>query len=458
MNITQESTGDLTATIKIELVQDDYTEQVSNTLKDLQRKSTLKGFRPGNVPFGLIKKMYEKGAIAEEVNKVLTESINNYIVENKLDILGYPLANAEKNKNVDFENNTDFDFFFDVGLSPEFDLEISDQIKVDYFNIKVEDKMVDSYLEETKKRYGNPTNVDSIEDGDLIKGNIVQLDNEGNILPEGIMNQTSLSVNFIKDEKVKNEFIGKKKDDKVIFNPLTATENATETSSMLGIKKEEAEKLESDFEFTISEISRVEPAKVDKELFDKVYPKDKIETEEQFREKLRDEAKSYYQKECDNYLVHNTMDKLIHDTKFDLPDEFLKRWLVESNEKITQESIDHDYDHYSKSLRQQLIINKIAQDNDIKVEEKEIKDQIKSFFAQQYMFDPSDEEKMKTLDTVADSVLQNKEEAGKIYDQLFDEKLKELFKSTLKLNNKEVTYEDFIKIVNEHHKNHNHEH
>lgn len=458
MNITQESTGDLTATIKIELVQDDYTEQVSNTLKDLQRKSTLKGFRPGNVPFGLIKKMYEKGAIAEEVNKVLTESINNYIVENKLDILGYPLANAEKNKNVDFENNTDFDFFFDVGLSPEFDLEISDQIKVDYFNIKVEDKMVDSYLEETKKRYGNPTNVDSIEDGDLIKGNIVQLDNEGNILPEGIMNQTSLSVNFIKDEKVKNEFIGKKKDDKVIFNPLTATENATETSSMLGIKKEEAEKLESDFEFTISEISRVEPAKVDKELFDKVYPKDKIETEEQFREKLRDEAKSYYQKECDNYLVHNTMDNLIHDTKFDLPDEFLKRWLVESNEKITQESIDHDYDHYSKSLRQQLIINKIAQDNDIKVEEKEIKDQIKSFFAQQYMFDPSDEEKMKTLDTVADSVLQNKEEAGKIYDQLFDEKLKELFKSTLKLNNKEVTYEDFIKIVNEHHKNHNHEH
>ncbi len=458
MNITQESTGDLTATIKIELMPDDYQEQVNNTLKDLQKKSTLKGFRPGKVPFGLIKKMYEKNAVAEEVNKVLSDSLNNYIVDNKLDILGYPLANEERNKNVDFENNTEFEFFFDVGLAPEFELEISDKIDVDYYDIKVEDKIVDNYLEETRKRYGNSVSGETIEEGDLIRGEMEQLDNEGNILPEGIKNQTSLSVNFIKDEKVKKEFLGKKKEEKVRFNPLKATENATETASMLGIKKEEAEILDSEFEFTISEISRVEPAKVDKELFVKVYPNDTIEDEVQFREKLRGEAKGYYQKECDNYLVHSAMDKFIHDTKFELPDEFVKRWLVASSEKIDKDSIDKEYDNYSKSLRQQLIINKIAKDNEIKVEEKDIKNHVKGYFAQQYMFDPSDEEKMKQLDTIADSVLQNKEEASKIYDQLFDEKLKELFKSTLKFNNKEVTYEEFIKIVNDHHKNHNHEH
>ncbi len=154
-----------------------------------------------------------------------------------------------------------------------------------------------------------------------------------------------------------------------------------------------------------------------------------------------------------------TMDKLIHDIHIDLPDEFVKRWLVTSDEKITEENVEHDYENYSKSLKQQLIINKIAKDNDLKVEQEEIKNHVKNYFAKQYLFDPSDEEKMKQLDTIADSVLQNKDEANKIYDQLFDNKMQELFKSTLKLNKIEKTYEEFIKITNEHHhKHHHHEH
>jgi len=459
MNITQESTGDLTATIKIELVPNDYQEQVSNTLKDLQKKSTLKGFRPGKVPFGLIKKMYEQNAVAEEVNKVISDSLNNYIVENKLEILGYPIANIEKNSEVDFENNKQFEFFFDIGHSPTFDLELTDKIKVDYYDILVEDKMVDNFLEETKKRYGNPINPENIEEDDLVKGEIVQLDAAGNVIEDGVNNVTSLSVNLLKDEKVKNEFIGKSTGDKITFNPFKATGNETETASMLNIKKEETDKLESDYKFTITEISRIEPAEVNEELFIKVYPNDEIKDEKQFREKLRDEAKGYYLNETDNYFVHLTMDKLIHDIKIDLPDEFVKRWLVTSDEKITKENIEHDYENYSKSLKQQLIINKIAKDNDLKVEPEEIKNHVKSYFAKQYMIDESDEEKMKQLDTLADSVLQNKDEANKIFDQLFDTKMRELFKSTLKLNKIEKTYEEFIKIANEHqHKHHHHEH
>ncbi len=456
MNITQESTGDLTATIKIELSPDDYQEQVDSSLKDLQKKSTLKGFRPGKVPFGLIKKMYEQNAVAEEVNKVISETLNNYIVENKLEILGYPIANIEKNAEINFENNKQFEFFFDIGLSPIFDLELSDKIKVDYYDIQVEDKMVDNFLEETKRRYGNPMNPEKIDEGDLVKGEIVQLDNSGVILEDGVKNATSLSVNFLKDEKVKKDFIGKAVGNKITFNPLKATGNKTETASMLGIKKEETDKLESDYEFTITEVSRIVPAEINEELFIKVYPNDDIKTEEQFREKLREEAKGYYQNETDNYFVHLTMDKLIHDTKIDLPDEFVKRWLVTSDEKITKENIEHDYEGYSKSLKQQLIINKIAKDNDLKVEPEEIKNHVKSYFAKQYMIDESDEEKMKQLDTLADSVLQNKDEANKIFDQLFDTKMRELFKSTLKLNQIEKTYEEFIKIANEHQHNHDH--
>jgi len=364
MNITQESTGDLTATIKIELVPNDYQEQVSNTLKDLQKKSTLKGFRPGKVPFGLIKKMYEQNAVAEEVNKVISDSLNNYIVENKLEILGYPIANIEKNSEVDFENNKQFEFFFDIGHSPTFDLELTDKIKVDYYDILVEDKMVDNFLEETKKRYGNPINPENIEEDDLVKGEIVQLDAAGNVIEDGVNNVTSLSVNLLKDEKVKNEFIGKSTGDKITFNPFKATGNETETASMLNIKKEETDKLESDYKFTITEISRIEPAEVNEELFIKVYPNDEIKDEKQFREKLRDEAKGYYLNETDNYFVHLTMDKLIHDIKIDLPDEFVKRWLVTSDEKITKENIEHDYENYSKSLKQQLIANYLCNNKD----------------------------------------------------------------------------------------------
>jgi len=459
MNITQESTGDLTATIKIEMVPDDYQEQVDNSLKDIQKKSTLKGFRPGKVPFGLIKKMYEQNAVAEEVNKVLSESLNNYIVENKLEILGYPIANIDKNSEVDFENNKQFEFYFDIGQTPTFDLELSNNIAVDYYDIQVEDKMVDNFLEETRKRYGTPINPDKIEEGDLVKGEIVQLDEAGEILEEGAKNETSLSVDFLKDGKVKKEFIGKSVGDKIKFNPLKATGNETETASILAITKEETDKLESDYEFTIAEISRVEPAGVNEELFMKVYPNDDIKDKKQFREKLRDEAKGYYQNETDNYFVHLTMDKLVNDTKIDLPDEFVKRWLVTSDEKITAENIDQDYESYAKSLKQQLIINKIAKDNDLKVEPDEIRNHIKSYFAKQYMIDEADEGKMKQLDTLADSVLQNKDEANKIFDQLFDTKMRELFKEKLKLNRIEKTYEEFIKIANEHqHKHHQHEH
>ena len=459
MNITQESTGDLTATIQIELLPEDYQTQVNTTLKDLQKKSTLKGFRPGKVPFGMIKKMYGKNVVAEEVNKVLSDALNNYIVENKLEILGYPIANIDKNKEIDFENNTKFEFFFDIGMSPTFDIEISEKTEVDFYDIQVEDKIVDNYLDETRKRFGNLTDAETVEDGDtVVKGEIVQLDADGNVMEEGIKNNTSISLNFIKDKEVLKEFIGKKKEDKIRFNPLKATENAAETSSMLGIKKEDAENLESDFEFTISEISRNEPAKVDKELFTKVFPNENIEDEKQFREKLRSDAKGYYQTESENFFVHNAMDKLIHDTKIDLPDEFVKRWLTESDKKITKESVESDYEQYEKSLKHQLIINKISKDNDIKVEEKNIKDHIKNFYAKQYMIDSTNEEMMKQLDALADSVMQNKEETNKIYDQLLDAELRELFLSKLKKNTKEVTYDEFIKIVNEHHNNHKHEH
>jgi len=460
MNITQENTSDLTATIKVEMTPEDYQAEVNKALKDLQRKANLPGFRPGKVPFGIVKKKYGDGVLAEEVNKVLGEGLNNFIKDNNLEILGHPLGNREKGKPVDFDNDEKYEFYFDLGLTPKIDIELSDKIEVDYYDILVEDDKVDMYLEDIRKRFGNSVDVDEVTDNDMLKGTLTQIDGEGKILENGwVFNDASLLVNYIKDEKVKKDFFGKKKNDKVNFNPLKATGNETETAAMLGIKKEEKEKLEADYELTISEISRVEPSEINEELFKKVYPKDDIKDEAEFREKLRDESKKYYQRESENYFVHNTIEELLSKANIQLPNDFMKRWLLESDNKVTQEVIEKEYEHYAKNLKQQIFIGKISKDNDININEEDVKNHIIDIYAAQFGFDPADKEKRNQIAAVADSVLQNKEEANKIYDQLFDEKIKEVFKSKLKLNKKEVSYDDFIKIVDEHHKkHHNHEH
>lgn len=459
MNITKENTGDLSATIKIEVVPEDYDNKVTDALKELQRKASLKGFRPGKVPFGMIKKMYRKGAMAEEVNKLLSESLNQYLIDNKLEVLGYPLASKDKQTVADFDNDESFEFYFDIGLAPEINLEINEKTTVEYSDIQVEDDKVDGYLTEVRSRHGNPSNPEKAEKGDLIRGEIMQLDKDGNILEGGVKNSTSLSIDFLKDEKVQKRFIGSKKDDKIQFNPLAASGNEAETASMLGITKDDKESLESDYEFVITEISRIEPAEINKEFFDKVYPSDNIETEEAFRGKLKDEAKEYFQKESDNFFTHEVIEKFTNETEVSLPEDFIKRWLVESESKITEETVEHDYKIYVDALKQQLIINKISKDNDIKVETADIKNYIKTMYARQFMFDQVDEEKNKQLDMLADSVMRNEEEVKKLYDQLFDEQIKELFKSKLKLKNKKIKYDDFITKVNEHHqKHHHHEH
>ncbi|RLD60237.1 MAG: trigger factor, partial [Bacteroidetes bacterium] len=311
MNITQENTSELTATIKVEMTPEDYQAKVNEALKDLQRKANLPGFRPGKVPFGIVKKKYGDGVLAEEVNKVLGEGLNNFIKDNELEILGHPLGNREKGKPVDFDNDEEFEFYFDLGLTPKIDIELSDKIEMDYYDISVEDDKVEMYLEDIRKRFGNNVDVEEVADEDMLKGVLTQLDNKGEILENGwVFNDASLLVSYIKDEKVKKELIGKKKGGKVNFNPLKATGNETETAAMLGIKKEEKEKLEASYELTISAISRVEPSEVNEELFKKVYPKDEIKDEAQFREKLREESKKYYQRESENYFVHNTIEEL----------------------------------------------------------------------------------------------------------------------------------------------------
>lgn len=449
MNITKESTGDLTALLKVEIVKDDYENEVTGALKEYQRKSNIPGFRPGKVPFGMIKKMYGNAVMADKINNILSESISGYIKDNNIKILGNPLPNSDKTQAMDFQSQTEFDFYFDIGLAPDFSVDISDNIEVDYYIIKVDDKMIDNFLSDMQKRHGEAFNPEQSEVGDRIFGEFAEVDDKGNLIENGISHKASILPEFVKLEDVRKMLTGLSKDDKIIFNPLKATESPAETASLLNIKKEEAEKLQSDFQFTVEEISRIKPAKLDEDFFNKIYPGKDIKTEKDMRKEIKSEAEQAYLKESDKIFMNEAIKKLIEISDISLPDDFLKRWLKENNEdQITEEQIDIQYDSFARSMKWHLIESKLVEEFDIEVKNEDVKSEIRNYFTSQLPMAMQDNEDER-LTGLVNSIMGNKEEVKKISDKLFDDKLLKLFKSELKLKEKEVSYEDFIKIASE---------
>ncbi|MDD5506982.1 MAG: trigger factor [Bacteroidales bacterium] len=484
MNITHESTGQLTATIRINVEECDYQEKVEKILRDHRRKATLPGFRPGMVPFGMIRRMYGKAVMADEIQKLISESLENYIKENQLEILGQPLPNEEHNERIDFESQTAFDFYFDIGLSPRIDLVLDDRIETPYYTIAVDDTMLEDSLKDILHRNGKMVDTDVVENGATMTGEITELDNTGEPNTGGISRQTTIALNYLKDDQVREQFIGKAKGDIVVFNPLTTTGNANETAQMLGIKKEHAEILTSNFRFTIGQIQRIEPAQMDEELYRRLYPSEKITTESEFRELIRKDIAGSMIPDCDRQFMNTVSKILIGKANIDLPDAFLKRYLLEVNEnKDERESIEKDYDRYARSLKWQLLENKLIKDYQVGIAEEEIRSYIRGYFKNRFGSEPAahdhdhdheqdhehehdhehdhehnhdhehaagEEDKDSTMyDSLIDHVMKNEEEIRKINDHLFDIKLRELFKSKLKVTHQEVSLQDFIRLSTE---------
>ena len=448
MKITQESTGELTATIKIEVSPADYNDQVNKILKDYQRKANIPGFRPGKVPFGMVKKMYGSSVFADELNKLLGESLNNYITENKIEILGQPLANDERTPEFDGDEEKDLEFYFDLGLMPEFNFEFSDKTAVDYFKIKVDETMVDNYVADICRRNGKMIDAEVSAAGDSLKGEFVELDAENNVLDNGHTCTNSFSTDQVLDEKEKARFAGLKAGDSIDFNPAKAIENVTNLSTLLDLDKESAAQMQSDFRFTLQEISRMDPAPIDQVLFDLVYPESGITTAEAFREKIRGEAAVAFEADTDKLFVNNAVKQLIRDAHITLPDAFMKRWLLDNNQgKLTPEAVDEEYDRFAESMKWQLIENRIIRDHNLVVTDAEIKNFIKGYFKPGNSKEEIDPETEKRFDTIADTIMKNKEEVRKINDKLYEQKLNDLMKSTLKLVDKEISYEEFINLA-----------
>ncbi len=466
MNITRENTGDQTITLRMEITPDDYHEIVTKNLKDYQRKANIPGFRPGKVPFGMVKKMYGKAVMADEVNKLLSENLSSYMTDEKLDVLGNPLPNKEKTKPAQFVDGEIFEFYFDLGLAPDFTLNLGPELEIENYQILIDDKMVDGYIEDTRKRNGISTHPDAAGREDMISGEATELSADGLPIEGSEPKKIFLYIEKITDEKVKEKLISLKREEILVFNPIELFGSVEEAAKQLNLPADTLSKPRLTFSFKVTEITHIVPAELNTEFFNNVYPGDTIETEDDFRDRVRKDAAASFSGETDKLLFQNISKDLIENTTMNLPEEFLKRWLFEHDEnKMSEEEIEQQYPSFSKSMKWQLIENKIIKENDIGVKEEEIRGYIRSYLLRQVSQEFVDPEMAKKYDSIVDAFMQNKEQVQKINDQLFDAKLMGLFKEKVTLKPVEISYEDFISLVSsshdhehDHHHDHHHDH
>ena len=442
MNITQEKVSDLNSILKVKLGPVDYQQRVDTQLKELQRKASMPGFRPGKVPFGMVKKMYGKSVLSDEVNKVLNNSVTEFISSNKIEIIGQPIPALNQNDKLNWDTQQEFEFAFELGHAPEFNVEI-EQEPFEYKMIKVEDALIDKEIEDMQRRYGKVTNPEQIEKNDLVFGDFIELDSDGNELENGIKKTSTIATDKIKSEQALASLIGLNKGNHLVVDPHDLSNNATDLAGMLGVTPAQAESMSSNFRFTITNISRVQPSELNEELYNKVYG-DSVNSIEEFRAKIKGEMSNMFNADSDKYFLTRVVAGLVKKHDIQLPEDFLKRWLLFVNEKeINATQIDKEFPVYAERLRTQMVINKIIRQNGIEVKEQDIRNFVKDLVSKQFASYNGTEMEESDLDDTVTRVLKNEKEYNRIVEKMYDDKLLELLKSKLKLNFTEVSFEDF---------------
>ncbi len=438
MNITKESIDALNAVVKIDIKAEDYQNKVDQELNNYRKKANIPGFRKGHVPMSLVKKQYGKSVMIDEVNKLIQESLSNFLVEEKLDVLGNPLPKSQD----DFSWEKDeFTFEFELGLAPEFEVNLKPKKAINSYKIVADEKMLDDQINNIREQYGKIVTQEAVAEDSNITGSFVNKEKE-------IDKKSTFKFEKINGKGNVKKFIGKKVGDQLELKSKKLFTDEHILMNILGISHDEAHDFDETLQFTIEEISRTELAEINQEFFDKVFGKDIVKSEEELKAKLKEDAEKQFLTQADQQLLNAITESLIENTKFDLPAEFLQKWLEVAGEKplSTEEAIE-EYNRSEKGLRYQLIEGKISKDNDIKVSYEDLKSFAKGFIKTQMAQygNPNPEE--KELEEIANRVLTNQEESKRLSDQLMNEKLLTFFKENVKLKEKEVTYEDFIKEV-----------
>lgn len=440
MNITRENVDALNAVVKVDIAKEDYSDKVQKILTDYRKTANVPGFRKGHVPMGLVKKQYGKAVLVDEVNKLLQDALNKYLTEEKLDVLGQPLPKPQDNIDWDAES---FSFEFELGLAPEFSVDLQSKDAITHYNIVADDKMIDEQIERIQKQYGKLVSQDAVAEDSEITGAYTNEE-------EAIDNTVTLTFTLdkFKGDATQKQFVGAKAGDVIVLKTKDLYENASELAHALKLDQEKAADLDVEVSFTISEINKRELADLDKDLFDKIFPAGDVTSVTELKDKIKEDAEKQFKQQSDQKLLNDITEYLVDATKFDLPATFLTKWLQTAGEKeIDEAQAKEEYEKSEKSLRYQLIEGKLIQDNDINVTIEDIKghakEMIKAQMAQFGQLNPSDEE----LEGIAARVLGNQEEARRISEQLISQKLIALYKEKANLEVKELSYENFVKEV-----------
>ncbi len=452
MEITLNKLNNTEGVIKIKLTEGDYQPHVEEKVRDYSRKANIKGFRQGKVPAGVIKKMFGKSILVDEVNHVLSHKLSDYIRENNLKILGEPLPNQEKARTIDWDSQKDFEFEYQVGMVDEFSYNLSKDVKIKSFPIEVDQKVIDETIEDVRKRFGKPSYPEVSEAGDNIFGELQSV--ETTDAGEPVVKK---EYSYIQGDKVKkselNKFAGLKKDDTVEFEVEKTFDDPEAIAQLLGVTTSEAKNASGKYVLKVANISRVETAELNQELFDRVFGKDTVTTEDEFVNKVRETVADNYKRESEHFLDHYIEDYYISNTSINLPDEFLKNWLMVSSQgKITEDVIQKEFEEYKRGLKWDLVKNRIAEDNKISVESDEVRDKAKQLIIGQFGGEAFAEQMADRLDGIADNYLQheNGQNFMKLYQQLRNEKIMNFIKERITVDEQKVTVDEFKKITAEH--------
>ena len=447
MNITQEKIDNLNSVVTVSIKPEDYRERVEKAIKTQAKKAKIPGFRPGMVPPSHIKRMYGKSILVDEINNLLADTLNNYINENNLQVLGQPLPKVDGEKEFNWDYNDEFEFNYELGLAPDFELDFSSKDVLTYYDVKIDEETLASRISNLRKSYGKMTNPDVSADNDVLYAELKQLSADGSVFEDGIANTASIRLDLVKDEEIKKSLIGLKKDDVVEFDIQKAFENdAHQVSRLLNISEEDAKDLQSKFQLTVKNVNRLEESDLNQEFFDKLFGAGEVTTEEEFRERITKELEAMMEQNAEQKLQNDLYKFSSEKVNFELPHDFLKRWLKATNENLTDEELEKGYEDFARNLKWTLIENKVIKDNNLEIKYEEVLETAKKRLDAQFkMYSPqalSEEQ----LSQYAVQFLQDKENANRIFEEVKANKVFEYLKGIVTLDKKEIAYNKFVEL------------
>lgn len=448
MEITTKKVDDLNVNVAITIAPDDYENDYNNALKAYRKQVKMPGFRPGNVPMGLVKKMYGKSLLAEELNKKLSNTLFDHIAKEKLSVLGQPLP-LEDEETGDWENPGTFTFNYEIGLAPEIDVDKALKKLPARYKIEVSDKMVDDHVEDLTRRHGAVDTVETSEDEDILMATLIELNENNEVKEGGIMNDSSVLIREVTDKKTKESLIGLAAEAEVVVNPHHLTASHDDLATMLGVEHADVHDLSSNFKLRVKEVKRLTPKAVEQDLFDMVFGKDAVDSEEAFRSKLREELEKMFDRDAERFFRNQLHKGILEQLDAPLPEAFLKRWMKSVNEKpLSDDDLESQFPEYAKYVRWQIFEEEIIKRHNIEVTTEDVVNESKAQIAMQYSRYglPLDDE---MLNKFAQNVLSDRKEYDRLRDSLRENKMFEALIDSLKLKEKKVSYDDFVKIVEE---------